>query len=167
MFTLSVEFPWLYFTREQKEAPCVLSNHASKRREKCFVIWVLQVAKATCGQKKIQYIIWRKNQPKLARNKFKTWISSFSPSCFVWRKEPPFGTPQLTAGAGENFLKETSLAAQVSQHFALKGNFRGVLGIQPWQVPSPPVSGVIKLLSLQKAEFDCLFSSMIHPPRIH
>ena len=81
------------------------------------------------AKKKIQYIFGEK-QPKLARNKFKTWISSFSPSCFVWRKLPPFGTPQKCRQR-ENFLKQTSLAAQVSQHFALKMKFlRGVLGIR-------------------------------------
>ena len=47
------------------------------------------------AKKKIQYI-FREKQPKLARNKFKTWISSFSPSCFVWRCAT-FRTPQNAA----------------------------------------------------------------------
>lgn len=73
------------------------------------------------GKKKIQYIFGEK-QPKLARNKFRTWISSFSPSCFVWRCATFWDATK--SRQRENF-PATSLAAQVSQHFALKGNFSG------------------------------------------
>lgn len=148
-----------YISPESKKKPHVFFPIMPAKQEKCFVIWVLQVAKAR-RQKKIQYIFGEK-QPKLARNKFRTWISSFSPSCFVWRCAT-FGTPQKAAGENlENIPCSPSVAAlRPDVHFS------GVLGIQPWPT-SPPVS--CDQTSNAKKLKDCLFVFIndTPPPRIH
>lgn len=157
-----------YISPESKKKPHAFfpaTNHASKRREKCFVIWVLQVAKAR-HQKKIQYIFGEK-QPKLERNKFRTWISAFSPSCFVWRCAT-FGTPQKAAG--ENFLFK-SLQPKCRSTSPWSEFFGGFLGFglkksadSTWQT-SPPFHA-IKLRTLKAERLFVCFSSWYHP-RIH
>ena len=172
MFTLSVEFPWLYFTREQKEVPCVLSNHASKRREKCFVIWVLQVAKAR-RQKKRYSTYLEKNNQNLRETSSKhgflplALVVLFEENCHLLgrHKMPPAGKLPL-----ENIPCSPSVAAlRPDVFFFCGGSWIRILkksADSTMAATSPPVSEVIKLLSLQKAErlFLCWFFHQWYTP---
>lgn len=150
MFTLSVEFPWLYFTRAKRSPMCSFQSCQQKKRE-MFCDLGSSSGESPAAKKRYSTYLEKNNQNLRETSS----EHGFLPLALVvlFEDVPPFGTPQKAA-SGKTSLQHP-LQPKCRSTSPWREIFPEILGIRilkksadsTWQVPSPPVSEVIKLLS--------------------